>query len=249
MANEKVEILGISFSTSAERDVLELIRESIRTRSNLTILQAHFFNAVLGWNDTTILELYRRYDLALPDGVGMFLAGKFLFGEGKSFSEILNGTDLYESLLKEANQCHWRMFFFGETERVLDSLRRRLQNELSGVFVAGTHHGYVDLNDRTIASAISSTNPDILIVGMGTPRQDVWLWKHAQELHVPVILTVGAGIGFMSGEKTRAPKALRKLHLEWLFRLLQEPRRLWKRYVLGIPKFIFYIFLQKARQK
>ena len=118
-----------------------------------------------------------------------------------------------------------------------------------GLVIAGTHHGFVDLGDETVISAINASNADILLIGMGTPKQDTWLWKNYHELRVPVMMTVGAGIGFMSGEKIRAPKGLRQVHLEWLFRFTQEPQRLWRRYFLGIPKFIFYIFLQKVLQK
>jgi N-acetylglucosaminyldiphosphoundecaprenol N-acetyl-beta-D-mannosaminyltransferase len=241
-------ILGISYCTCDDKAVLHRIDESIRTKTRLAILQGHFFNAVLGRNDPELFDLYRKYDLVLPDGYGMFIAAKFLYGKKIAFNKILNGTDLYELLLQEAGLRRWRIFFFGETESILDSLRRRLQNEFPGMVIAGTHHGYVDLNDETVLSEINASKADILMIGMGTPRQDIWLWKYAHELQVPVIMTVGAGIGFMSGVKVRAPKILRDIHLEWMFRIVQEPKRLWRRYFLGIPRFIFYIFLQKVRQ-
>ena len=249
MTPDHVNILGISYSTSDDKDVLDRIHESVSTRIKSTIIQPHFFHAVLGRSDPNIFNLYRKYDIALPDGYGMYLAGKFLYGKEKSFKKIFNGTDLYELLLKEANLRHWRIFFFGDTEHTLQALKHKFEGLFPGVVIAGTHHGFVDLGDETVISAINASNSDILLIGMGTPKQDEWLWKHYHELRVPVMMTVGAGIGFMSGEKIRAPKALRKVHLEWLFRFFQEPQRLWRRYFLGIPKFIFYIFLQKARQK
>ena len=104
-------------------------------------------------------------------------------------------------------------------------------------------------NCEEVSVGINASKADILLIGMGTPKQDYWLWKYYQELHVPVMMTVGAGIRFLSGEKRRAPKVLRKAHMEWLFRLFQEPRRLWRRYLLGIPKFMFYILLQKVGWK
>jgi N-acetylglucosaminyldiphosphoundecaprenol N-acetyl-beta-D-mannosaminyltransferase len=244
-----INILGISYCSCDEGIVLDRIDESVGTRIKLTIGYSHFFHVVLGRNDSKILDLYRKYDLVLPDGYGVYIAGKFLHGKEKAFEKILNGTDLYELLLKKADLRRWRIFFLGETENVLEALKRRLHDELPGLVIAGTHHGFVDLDDETVLSAINASNADILLIGMGAPKQDYWLWKYYHDLRVPVIMTVGAGIRFISGEKIRAPKALRSIHMEWLFRFFQEPRRLWRRYFLGIPKFMFYIFLQKVGWK
>lgn len=249
MMSDTVDILGISYRTGDAKEVLDRMREAIRTRTRLAIVQPHFFHAVLGRSDHEAFELYSKYDLILPDGYGMYIAAKLLHGGKRAFAKIFNGTDLYEQILNEANLHHWRIFFFGETEDVLEALRRRMHDTFPGVVVAGTHHGFVDLDDKTAVAAVKKGNADILMIGMGTPKQDRWLWKYAGELQTPVLMTVGAGIGFMSGEKIRAPRALRKLHMEWLFRFTQEPRRLWRRYFFGIPKFIFYVVLQKVRRK
>jgi exopolysaccharide biosynthesis WecB/TagA/CpsF family protein len=249
MFSDHVNILGISYSTSDNKDVLDRIRESVRTRVKLTIIQPHFFHAVLGRSDPNIFGLYQKYDVVLPDGYGMYLAGKFLYGKEKSFGQIFNGTDLYELLLEEANLRRWRIFFLGDTEHTLQALRQKFEGLFPNLVVAGTHQGFVDLGDETVISAVNASNADLLLIGMGTPKQDQWLWKYYHQLRVPAMMTVGAGIGFMSGGKKRAPKSLRKVHLEWLFRFFQEPRRLWRRYLLGIPRFMFYIFLQRVRRK
>jgi len=248
MSAEHVDILGISYSTCDEQAVLGRIAEAVRTRKPFAIIQPHFFHAVLGRREKKILDLYRRYDLAIPDGYGMYAAGNFLFGKGNAFPKIFNGTDLYETLLKEADRSGWRIFFLGDTEQTLQALRSRISAAYPGLSVAGTHPGFGEVDDRNMVSAINASAADILMIGMGTPKQDVWLWKHCETLRVPVVMTVGAGIGFMSGRKKRAPETLRHLHLEWLFRFFQEPLRLWRRYLLGIPRFMFYIFLQKIRQ-
>ena len=170
----------------------------------LAIGYSHFFSAVLGRNDSSIRDVFEKYDLVLPDGYGVYLAGKFLYGKEKAFRNIFNGTDLYDLILKEANLHRWRIFFIGETEKVLEALQQRLHGALPGVVVAGTHHGFFDLNDPTIVPAINASKADILMIGMGTPKQDMWLWNHSAELQIPVMMTVGAGIRFMSGEKVRA---------------------------------------------
>src|ERR1039458_1379543 len=106
MPFNRVDILGISYCTYDDKNVLDLIDQSVRTRSTLTIIQPHFFHAVLGRSDPGILDLYRKYDLVLPDGYGVYRAGKFLYGKEKSFQKIFKGTDLYELLLKEGELRH-----------------------------------------------------------------------------------------------------------------------------------------------
>lgn len=245
---DTIDILGIPFCVSDDNSVIGRIRDCIGTQNRLTIVQPHFFHTVLGRNDSKILDLYRRYDLVLPDGYGVHIAGNFLYGKERGFKKISNGTDLYDILLKEGSLRHWRFFFLGDTEHVALALQERIQNTYPNVFLAGSHHGFIDLGDERIVSIINEAKPDILMIGMGTPKQDNWLWKHYRELNVPVSIVVGAGIGFISGEKMRAPKVVRKIHLEWVFRLLQEPRRLWRRYLVGIPRFAMYIILQKVKQ-
>jgi N-acetylglucosaminyldiphosphoundecaprenol N-acetyl-beta-D-mannosaminyltransferase len=244
-----INILGISYDVCDEKDVMDHIHECIGTRNKLTIIQPHFFHTLLGNKNVALIDLYRKYDLVLPDGYGVYIASRFLHGKDKSFKRVFNGTDFYDLLLREANLKRWRIFFFGDTENIIESLKRRLGNVFPEISIAGAHHGFIDPDDEGIVSIINASHPDILIIGMGTPKQDYWLWNYHHRLDVPVSITVGAGIGFMSGDKRRAPKALRRLHLEWLYRLLQEPLRLWRRYLIGIPKFVFYIYLQKIQTK
>ena len=245
----KIHILGIPFDACSGDEVINQIGECIDKRRSLTIIQPHFFHTVLAHRDLALLDLYQRYDLILPDGYGIYSAGNFLHGKKESFKGILNGTDLYDLLLRKADLEHWRIFFLGDTEEVVRALKARLSGLFPGLTVAGAHHGFIDLSDESIVPLINESKADILLVGMGTPKQDRWLWDHHHELHVPVSLTVGAAIGFISGERIRAPKAFRTVHLEWLFRLFQEPRRLASRYLIGIPKFIFYVLAQKVQQK
>ncbi len=243
-----INILGIPFCVADDNEVTDRIRHCIGTRSKLTIVQPHFFHTVLARSDSKILNLYRKYDLILPDGYGVYIASKFLYGKERGFKKISNGTDFYDVLLKEGNYQRWRIFFLGETESAVLALKLRVHNAYPNVVFAGAHHGFINISDGAIVSLINEAKPDILMIGMGTPKQDYWLWRYFHELNVPVSIVVGAGIGFISGIKMRAPATLRKIHMEWLFRLLQEPRRLWRRYLLGIPKFVFYIILQKVRQ-
>ena len=248
MLTNNIDILGIPFCTSDDKNVTDRMRHSISTRSKLTIGYSHFFHTLLGRNDSALLDLYQKYDIILPDGYGVYIAGRFLYGKQKAFKKIFNGTDFYNLLLEEANLRRWSLFFLGDTEKVVQVLKEKVHDVWPDIRIAGAHHGFIDIVDEEIVSIINQSNADLLLIGMGTPKQDYWLWEHYYELNVPVSIVVGAGIGFISGKKIRAPISLRRIHMEWLFRLFQEPGRLWRRYLIGIPKFALYIILQKVRQ-
>jgi len=244
--SEPLRILGLRFQTYGQAEVLRVIAESVDSKTKLTVVQPHFFHTLLGHDDPELGSLYNRYDLILPDGYGIFAASRFLYGRD-GFARQLNGSDLYPVLMEEASAHRWRVFFLGETDQALELLRDRIRKVFPGIIVAGTHHGFIDTEDDSIPSLVNDSRADLLLIGMGTPKQDRWLWRHYHRLNPTVFIVVGAGIGFLSGAKARAPMKWRKAHGEWLFRLLQEPRRLWRRYLVGIPRFLFLVLVQKLK--
>lgn len=245
--NESLDILGIPFQTMGEAEILRAIVEGVESRKKLSIVQPHFFHTLLAYDDPEIGSLYKNYDLILPDGYGIFAASRFLYGRN-GFATALNGSNLHPVIMKEASARRWRVFFLGETDQLLNRLRDRLRREYPGLVVAGTHQGFIDLEDEAIPTLVNESRADLLLVGMGTPKQDRWLWRHYDRLDPMVSIAVGAGIAFMSGTKVRASGKWQKAHGEWLFRLLQEPRRLWRRYLLGIPRFLFLVLREKLQK-
>ncbi|MDE3057771.1 MAG: WecB/TagA/CpsF family glycosyltransferase [Bacteroidota bacterium] len=209
----------------------------------------HFHHLVVADKNAAFRNSLLCFDMLLPDGIGVYLASKFLYGNAEAFTHRHTGTDFYFQLLKRANKKHWKIFFLGGKQEMLDALQVQLRKKYPNITIAGVHHGFFPFEDRSVLDEIASSNADILFAGMGVPRQELWLHHHKNELNVPVCFAVGAGMDFVSGYQKRAPQRLQRAGFEWLYRLLHEPRRLWKRYLIGIPSFIIFVIRCKFRQK
>jgi N-acetylglucosaminyldiphosphoundecaprenol N-acetyl-beta-D-mannosaminyltransferase len=141
----------------------------------------------------------------------------------------------------------YRHFFYGGGPQVAERLARVLQ-EKHGIVVAGTYtppfRPLTEAEGKELAAFVESTSPDVLWVGLSTPKQENWMYEQRCKLKVPVMLGVGAAFDMNSGTLRRAPKWMREHGLEWLFRLASEPRRLWKRYLIAIPKAVWFVCLE-----
>jgi len=143
-----------------------------------------------------------------------------------------------------AQEHRFRVFFLGTKEVIIERAVARLQDLYSHLSVAGYHHGFFD-DDEAVVSIINHSYADILIIGMGMPLQERWILENHQQLDVQVILNAGSCFDFVAGSKRRCPRWMADHGMEWVFRLFQEPRRLWKRYLIGIPLFVFRVLRQR----
>lgn len=190
--------------------------------------------------DSNLLNNLLNFDILQPDGIGIFLSLKLLYRTEKEF-ERMTGTDLYSKIIKSNNG--YNIFLVGGKDYYADSIKniyKESQFMISGLLDHLT-------NEDSDIEQINASMSDILFVALGTPLQEDWIAKNKEKINVPVIIAVGSGLDFLSGNKKRAPFWMCKIGLEWLYRLFQEPRRLWKRYIFGIPIFIFHIFVQKVK--
>jgi N-acetylglucosaminyldiphosphoundecaprenol N-acetyl-beta-D-mannosaminyltransferase len=182
-------------------------------------------------------------DLVLPDGFGIRVAARLL---GVAVQHNLNGSDLWPLLIRRAAAEGVPLVFVGAAPGVALSCAQRLEEEIPGLEIPIVSDGYLDETaSRELTAKIGALDRCMVLVGMGTPLQEAWTWTHLAALPGVTALTVGALFDFMSGNKPRAPHAWRELGLEWLHRLLLEPRRLGRRYLVGNPLFL----LRAARQR
>ena len=148
------------------------------------------------------------------------------------------------------NRTHY--FYGGKNDEVLRALRENLERDYPGIRISGMYsppfRPLTDEEDRAVCEEINSLHPDFLWVGIGAPKQEMWMWKHREKIQNTVMLGVGAGFDFFAGTLDKAPAWMEKASLEWLYRLIKEPKRLWKRYILGGVKFL-YLRLTDNRQK
>ena len=173
-------------------------------------------------------------DMLLPDGSGLALAAKML---GKRFTENLNGTDLFPVLCAEANRQGKSIYFLGGAPGVAERAAEAAILANPGLRVAGTAHGYLDDEAATVAR-INDSGATILLVAMGAPRQEAFIARHSATLQADLCMGVGGLFDFVAGEKPRAPAAIRQVGMEWAWRLMIEPKRLARRYLVGNPVFL-----------
>lgn len=170
------------------------------------------------------------------DGIGMKIASWIA---GKPIVDNVNGTDMFPLLCAQAAQTGAKLYLLGAEDGVAARAARCMEARYPGLRIVGTHHGYFDHEDcPEVLERINQARPDILLVALGAPRQELFIRRHRAALGASVCMAVGGLFDFYSGDKARAPKLLRTLGLEWAWRMGLEPGRLWRRYVLGNPLFL-----------
>ena len=212
-------------------------------KTTAAFLNAHCVNSAA--RDKTYMRALRAADFVLPDGSGIALAAKFI---GKKFTENLNGTDLNHPLCEEAARRGLSIYLLGAKPGVAQKAAIKMVAKVPGLRIAGTRDGFFDDKDSDeVVREINESGANIVMVAMGVPLQDVWLFRHRRNINAQLVMGVGALFDFEAGCVSRAPKLLRKRGLEWTWRLAIEPRRMASRYLLGNPVFIGRAVLNALR--
>jgi exopolysaccharide biosynthesis WecB/TagA/CpsF family protein len=235
-------ILGIRVASLRRDEAISLLTEKIRDRSftKVSFLNAH--NANIACSDKDFAAVLNGF-LVLADGIGVDIAARWLYGA--PFPDNLNGTDFVPDLLK-ASDKPLTVALLGAKRANAERAAARLSQIAPQHKIVVVHDGFFTAQEEPgIVAAIGSLRPDILLVAMGVPRQEMWIARHMRPEHCTLPIAVGALLDFLSGSVPRAPVWMRRLRLEWLFRLLIEPGRLWRRYVVGNPLFLFRVLRQK----
>lgn len=186
-------------------------------------------------NEASIKNLYKNADILTADGWPIVMVSKLK----KKIIFKITGVDLMDKLLYIANERNLNIFFLGSTDETLERMVKNIRKDYQGINKICTQHGYfrVEENDNII-SLINNSKPDILLVGMGHPKQEIWVDENKDKIDAQVILAIGGAFKIFSKEIKRAPKLIQKLGLEWFWRFIKEPTRLFKRYFIKYPRFI-----------
>ncbi len=226
----------IEFAGYAELKQLILAKAVSGEKYSVTYANSHVCISAL--NNTALNNSICKFDLVHPDGIAVHAAHKFLYRPGNAAVRV-NGTDLYEILFKEGEGLN--CFILGSSPAAAGNLNQKKDNKLK---ICGQ---LSDPDDGKAVGIINNSGADILFVALGTPIQEQWIINNRDAVNIPVIMATGSGIDIISGKKNRAPLMMRKAGLEWLFRLFSEPGRLWKRYLIMNPVFIFKVIVQKLK--
>jgi N-acetylglucosaminyldiphosphoundecaprenol N-acetyl-beta-D-mannosaminyltransferase len=229
------QIFGIPIASLGEADALELAKEAIAARGQLLFGMVNAAKLVHMQRDPGLRRAVLAADVILADGMSVVWAARLL---GRPLPERVTGIDLMHSLLELADADGLRLYCLGATEAVLEQTLDVIRRRHPGAVIAGAHHGYFQPGDvPSLLEAIRHSRADILFVAMGSPAKERFLARHADVLDVPVLHGVGGSFDVLAGKVRRAPSIVQAAGLEWLWRVMQEPRRLWKRYLVTNTRF------------
>lgn len=199
--------------------------------------------------DVLFSEALQKGDVLIPDGISIVKACRFLNAKSQP-KERIAGWDLFVYEMEKLNRVGGKVMFLGSSDAVLNLIRQRVAEKYPKIEVDTYSPPYKpefsDEDNEAMISAINHSNPDLLWIGMTAPKQEKWAYTHLDRLDVHChIGTIGAVFDFFAGTVKRAPERWQRVGMEWLYRLLSEPRRMWRRYFIGNAKFIYYIMVEK----
>lgn len=245
--NNYVDILGISFSKLKLQETIDLIDNNIEKYRNglFHIITVNPEIAIDIQEDPELKRISLEADLITPDGIGIVLASRL---KRNPVPERVTGYDLLLESLKVGNSKGWSFYFLGSDEEVNRKTSEYVVKNYPNVKIAGRHHGYFNKEEEVkIVENIKDLEPDILIVALGSPLADKWIYKNKAQLKAKVVFGVGGSLDVITGKVKRTPDIWKRLNLEWLFRRINEPSRKERQKKLKI--FAYRAFLEAFNMK
>ena len=240
-----ISFFGIEIRNTVMDEALDWAVDRVRggERSLLAFVNPDCLN--IAWNNSEYREVLENADRVLPDGIGIHLGCRV---KGTRLADNLNGTDLFPRLCDRASQEGLSIYLLGARPGIAAETARVMKKRYPTLKFAGTMHGFfADDENAEVIEKINASGADILLVATGAPRQELWLARNAAALKPTLRMGVGGLFDFYSGRIRRAPAWVRELGMEWVWRLLMEPRRLWRRYVIGNPLFLARVWREKRQ--
>jgi N-acetylglucosaminyldiphosphoundecaprenol N-acetyl-beta-D-mannosaminyltransferase len=245
MTLPRANILGVGVSVLRMEMALQTIDGWISRRESQYVCVTGVHGVMESWRNEELRRVHNSAGLVTPDGMPLVWMSRLM---GFRRAERVYGPDLMLAVCERSASRGHSQFFYGGAPGVGEELASRLQSRFSGLQVAGVYsppfRALTPDEDRAVIERINTAAPDIVWVGIGTPKQERWMSAHRRALRAPVLIGVGAAFDFHAGLKRQAPRWMQKSGLEWLFRLASEPGRLWRRYLVNNPWFLWLILLQ-----
>ncbi len=241
----RANVLGVGVSVVSMAQALDVIEGWISAREPHYVCVTGVHGVIESQRDPALRQIHNAAGLVTPDGMPLVWLGR---AHGFRHVERVYGPDLMLALCERSLAGGYRHFFYGGAEGVPDLLAEKLEQRFPGLQVAGAYsppfRALTPAEDAEVCQMIDRSGADIVWVGLSTPKQERWMAAHAGRLAAPALIGVGAAFDFHAGLKKQAPRWMQRSGLEWLFRLISEPRRLGRRYLVNNPLFVFYVGLQ-----
>ena len=239
----RINLLNTPIDALSMAETVDLIDRAIARREQLHHVVVNAAKLVYLQKDRDLYESVVACDLINADGQSVVWASRFL---GKPLPERVAGIDLMQELVALAHRRGYRIFLFGATEEVVCKVADRYAREYSPDLVAGWRNGYFRPDqEEEIARQIAGSGADLLFVAISSPKKEIFLNCYKELIRIPFVMGVGGSFDVVADRTRRAPLWMQRCGLEWLFRLLQEPGRMWKRYLFTNLLFVYYVLREK----
>ena len=250
-SSNQISIFGVRVDSYTLDDLIINLRSIIQARKKAVVSNVNIQALNLVYNDQRLKNFFNNSDIVFCDGFGVQLGARLL---GFSPPERNTPPDWIGQLFQVCVSQQYKVFFLGSKLGVAEKAANLSMAKYPGLNIVGIHHGYFDKTQNSaenngVIAKINSMSPDVLIVGFGMPMQEFWIEENFKDLNATLFLPVGALFDYLAGEVYRVPRWMTDHGFEWLGRLVIEPRRLWKRYILGIPLFFFRIMKERSKNK
>jgi N-acetylglucosaminyldiphosphoundecaprenol N-acetyl-beta-D-mannosaminyltransferase len=244
----RYDVLGVQVDAVGPAEAVAFARQAVSDRRRTYVVVANVHSVMEARSHPPVAAAVAAADLTVPDGMPLVWMGRL---QGHARVERVYGPDLTLALCDEAALRGWRCFFYGGAAGVAEALAAAMRRRHPGLLVTGTgappFRPLTDEEDAREVAALEAARPDLVFVGLGCPKQELWMASHRSRLEAPVLVGVGAAFDMHAGRLRQAPRFLMRIGLEWLFRLLVEPRRLWRRYAVNNPWFMILAARQLLR--
>lgn len=235
--------MGLNFDNLTMDEVILKIEDNINSKKPLTVFTPNAELIVLANKDKELKKIYNNSGILTIDSWVVYYSAKFL---RKKIKEPVSAARLMFKLLEVANEKEYKLYCLGAKDEVVKEAVKNIKKKYARINIVGYHHGYFNFEkDEDIIRNINDRKPDILFVAMSSPLKEYFIAKSKDRLNVPVSIGVGGTVDILAGSNRLAPRWVSRIGMEWFYRFIQEPKRLWKRYLLTNTIFI-YLFLREV---
>lgn len=244
------DVLGVKISSTNLEHTSQTIEDWIQNKRKNYICIAPVSTVISCQEDEKYRSIINNAGMTTPDGMPLVWLGR---AGGNRKIQRTYGPDLLLYFCNRSQQKRFRHYFYGGSKETMDALLINLKKKFPNLNIVGHYapplRGVQELESKEVLQQMNDAHPDVLWIGLGSPKQDYWMHQHREELDVPVMIGVGAAFDFIAGTKKQAPRWMQRSGLEWLFRLCLEPKRLWRRYLIGNSKFIYLLIKEKLLKR
>jgi glycosyltransferase, WecB/TagA/CpsF family len=243
------EILKTNINVTNMSDTIKYIGGHLDDLRGKYICVSNVHTTVMSYENEEYRKIQNGAAMALPDGAPL---SSYSRRKGYKQAQRVTGPDLMLELFAISKEKGYRHYFYGATEETLQSMKEVLERDYPGIQIAGMYappfRALTPQEDAQVVAKINESRPDFIWIGLGAPKQEEWMYQHMGQLQ-GVLIGVGAGFDYLAGYIKRAPRWMQRMSLEWLYRLLQDPKRLWRRYFTSNVKFICLTRMDKKQRE